>query len=128
MSERRSQLVAFAPALGYMLIIWAASSIPTQIDFARIPFRDKGVHFVEYGMLGALVAHAVRGAWPAVRTLAVFALAAIAATLWGAIDEIHQAFVPGRVSDVGDLTADAIGAASGALIYLVFRRRRRPHP
>ena len=33
---------------GFLLVtLPEASSIPVQFDFARVPFRDKGVHFME---------------------------------------------------------------------------------
>jgi VanZ family protein len=124
MTARRRWFSAFGPALGYMLVIWAASSIPMQLDFARVPFRDKGVHFLEYGMLGALLAHGLRATLTQARLTTMFVLAALATTFWGAIDEIHQAYVPGRVSDVHDLMADALGAAAGAAVYLFVRQRR----
>jgi VanZ family protein len=114
---------AWAPALSYMLLIWALSSIPTQFDFSRIPFRDKGVHFVEYGTLSVLLSHAARGTWRGLRPLSVFLLAVTFTTLWGIIDEIHQAFVPGRVSDVNDVLADALGALIGGSVYWLFRRQ-----
>ena len=36
--------------------------------------------------------------------------------LYGITDELHQYFVPGRDCSIFDLTADAIGGFSGALI------------
>jgi VanZ family protein len=116
--------VSFGPAIGYMVLIWAVSSIPVQVDFSRIPFRDKGVHFTEYAMLGALLAHALRTSLPTRHALFAFVLAAFATILWGTIDEIHQAFVPGRNSDVRDLIADGLGAMFGAALYLIVRRQR----
>jgi len=117
-------LTAFGPALAYMLLIWVLSSFPIQLPLERIPFRDKSVHFVEYGTLGALLGHAMRATYPRWHAVSVWLLAALATTLWGAIDEIHQAYVPGRNSDVGDLIADAAGAVVGAAIYLLVHRRR----
>jgi VanZ family protein len=38
----------------------------------------------------------------------------IIAVLYGASDEIHQYFVPGRVCDIFDLVADSIGGFIGA--------------
>jgi len=117
-------LVAFGPALAYMLLIFVLSSFPIQLDLERVPFRDKGVHLVEYGTLGALMAHALRATYPRARSTWMWSLAAIATVLWGALDEIHQAYVPGRNSDVGDLIADAVGAVVGAAVYLVVHKRR----
>lgn len=117
-------LVAFGPALAYMLLIFVLSSFPIQLDLERVPFRDKGVHFVEYGTLGALLAHALRATYPRSHSLWIWLLAAVATVLWGALDEIHQAFVPGRNSDVADLVADTIGAVVGAAVFLAVHKRR----
>lgn len=121
-------LRAFAPALLYMLLIWALSSFPIQVDFTRVPLRDKGVHFVEYGTLSVLLTHALRTTAPGRHVVLTWAWAALITVVWGAIDEIHQAYVPGRFSDVGDVIADACGAATGALIYLLVRQRRAVTP
>jgi len=120
-SDSKQWLSAFGPALGYMALIWALSSIPMQLDLSRIPFRDKGVHFVEYGTLGALFAHALVLTWRERSVRLVWLVATLATVLWGAIDEIHQAFVPGRNSDAIDLVADTLGAATFAALYLVRR-------
>ncbi|HKP57203.1 MAG TPA: VanZ family protein [Polyangiales bacterium] len=119
------RLLAWLPALAYMLLIWVLSSMPTQFKFEFVPFRDKGIHFVEYGTLAALLAHAMRGTWPEWRWTGVFLASWAVTTLWGLLDEIHQAFVPGRVADVRDLIADAIGGLLGAAIYLAVRSSQR---
>jgi len=36
------------------------------------------------------------------------------------LDEIHQAYVPGRVADALDLLADSLGGLAGTLAYLAF--------
>jgi len=106
-----------------MLLIWVLSSMPQPFPLGEVPFKDKGIHFVEYGVLAALLAHAVRGSFREWRGHSVFLVASAASTFWGLLDEIHQAYVPGRVSDTGDLIADALGSVLGALIYLAFRMR-----
>ena len=56
---------AWAPALFYMGLIWVLSSMElTALPIEDFPLRDKGVHMLEYGVLGFLVAHAARRTWP----------------------------------------------------------------
>jgi VanZ family protein len=52
------------------------------------------------------------GRWAGVRAASVIAAWAIAAA-YGATDEWHQSFVPGRAAELRDLVMDAIGAALG---------------
>ena len=107
-----------------MALIFALSSIAVRVPVVRhFPMRDKGVHFIEYAVLGWLCAVAAARTWPtrAWWRTALFAL--FVAVLWGLSDEIHQAFVPGRSAERADLVADAIGAAFGvALARLVSNR------
>lgn len=107
-----------------MLLIWVLSSIPHAFVFDRIPFQDKGAHFVEYGILAALMTKAVHGTWPSLRARPLFALAWAATVFWGLLDEIHQAYVPGRVADALDLLADSLGGLAGTLAYLAYRAKR----
>ena len=105
--------LAWAPAVLYMSVIWVMSSFAVELPIERFPLRDKGVHLVEYGVLGFLLAHATFRTWPRHHHARTGALALLTAVLWGLLDEIHQAFVPGRSSDVLDLLADTLGAVAG---------------
>ncbi len=108
-------LAAWSPAAVYMAAIWALSSFTLAgLPIERFPLGDKGVHFVEYGVLGLLLAHACFRTWPRHHVLRTASLAVLVTLLWGFVDEIHQAFVPGRSSDVLDLVADGLGAMVGA--------------
>ena len=104
----------------YLALIWWLSSRQIDASFALIPFRDKGVHFVEFGALGLCLAEAVRGTWPGtgLRGMAAAWLFTAGA---GLLDELHQAFVPGRSADVRDLFADAAGALFGVLCLFGLR-------
>ena len=119
-------MLAWLPAALYMALIWALSSIALpELPIDSVPLRDKGVHFLEYGALGLLVAHATLRTWPhrsAARTLPLAVLICVA---WGVLDEIHQAFVPGRSADVLDLVADTLGTVSGAGLRFALRVARR---
>ena len=76
----------------------------------------------------ALSAYAMHAAAPEAQArllqAAVFAFAhGVALTaLWGAADELHQKFVPGRSSDVADFAADLLGALVAAAAVLLLSR------
>ena len=98
-----------------MLLIFVISSFEVQVPGVQyIPLRDKGIHFVEYAVLGWLCAAASSRSWPSASALRTVAFAVFISVLWGVSDEIHQAFVPGRFSDVGDVIADLVGSIAGA--------------
>jgi VanZ family protein len=117
--------LSWVPAILYMAMIWVFSSIETPLSVADIPFEDKGAHALEYAGLSALLLHAFLGTFTSTRALWLVPSAMFSATLWGLLDEIHQAYVPGRNADVKDLAADAIGAVIGALVYYAATKVRR---
>jgi VanZ family protein len=102
----------------YTGLIWwlSAQNIAFKV-IERVPLKDKGVHFLEYSLLGALMAHAVRVSWPA-RRLGYLAAFWLSCGL-GLVDELHQVYVPGRMGDGRDLLADAMGAAAATLVYVL---------
>src|SRR5438094_6997194 len=76
-------------------------SVVAAPDFSG---SDKVAHFFVYGLLGTLVCRLGRG-WRA----ALWSLLAV--STFGATDEWHQYFVPGRSCDFFDWLADTSGAA-----------------
>ncbi len=79
---------------------------------------DKLEHAIAYGVLAALVVWAQGAATS--RTLVI----GVALTsLYGASDEVHQMFVPGRSPDVVDWIADTAGAC-GAVVLAAWWRKR----
>ena len=112
---------AWLPAAVYMLLIWVASSIETPLSLEDVPFQDKGVHFIEYGILGLLISHALVGTYPRVSAPRRAVLAFLGTILWGMLDEIHQAYVPGRNADIVDVWADGLGAIMGTLVFFAYR-------
>lgn len=97
-------------------LIFAASSRST-VAGPRIPHFDKVVHFSVYGLLGTLVCRQGRG-WRGA------AVAIVAVSVYGATDEWHQSFVPGRSTELADWIADTAGAAVAAVLYTRWRRYR----
>ena len=69
------------------------------------------MHLLVYAGLALVLVRALSGGrWSGV-TVATALQAAAIAIAYAVSDEWHQAFVPGRHSDVADLVADAAGAA-----------------
>lgn len=109
--------LAWLPALLYMALIWTISSLSLpDVSVSRFPLGDKGVHFVEYGVLAFLLTHAVFRTWPRHHPWRTASLAVLITVMWGFVDEIHQGFVPGRSSEGLDLVADSVGAIAGASV------------
>ena len=107
-----------------MALIFVVSSIEVRVPGLRhFPFRDKGVHFIEYGVLGWLCASASWRTWPSAAAWRTASFAVFVAALWGLSDEIHQALVPGRSSELSDLFADALGAFAGTVGWHRFSNR-----
>lgn len=111
-------------ALLYMATIFVISSFEVSVPgLERFPLRDKGIHFVEYAVLGWLCASASFRTWPSVPWWRTVLFAIFVSALWGVSDEIHQAFVPGRFAELNDVTADFFGSTAGALGCYFFSRR-----
>ena len=71
---------------------------------------DKVAHFSVYGLLATLLVRLGRGSRAVV-------LALLATSLYGASDEWHQSFVPGRACEWADWMADTTGAALAIALY-----------
>ena len=111
-------------ALLYMGLIFVISSFEVDVPGLRhFPMRDKGVHFVEYAVLGWLCAAASSRTWPSASAWRTTAFAVFISVLWGLSDEIHQALVPGRSPELGDVVADLFGSAVGAASRYIFSSR-----
>ena len=114
------RLIQVGPAVAYAGLIFFLSSqssfpVPPGIwDF------DKVLHCIEYAGLAFLIARAL----VSLDVTAAAAVSAILATVYGATDELHQYFVPGRSCDVRDWIADAAGAAVGAFAFHSLRQWR----
>ncbi len=81
---------------------------------------DKGLHFLEYALLGSLLFSAIRHETTLKRAFfASFTLA----SFYGMTDEYHQHFVAMRESDIADVAADLFGALTGASAGYFYCRR-----
>lgn len=104
------------PAVAYVGLIFALSSIRGPDLPGGFPNLDKIAHLLEYSLLGLLLGRAIRF------TLAGRGqtLAAVSTVLLGAVvgvaDELYQRQVPGRSSDVRDWVVD-VAAVAAAVVF-----------
>jgi VanZ family protein len=103
----------WGPVLAYMALIFYISSLHQ----APLPpgVSDKGGHSFGYFGLGLLAVRALADGLPARVSLRTAGLALVIAIGYGATDELHQLFVPGRSADMYDLCADAAGSSLGVV-------------
>ncbi len=118
----------WVPSLLYMALIFGVSSMeqpPLPMPKFEWLTIDKLYHFIEYAILGGLLAWAfVKARPPFVPSQTIWVLAAVISILYGASDEWHQTFVPGRFATLADWVADALGSIAGVLgVYLYYRKK-----
>ena len=107
--------------VAYCGLLWVLSSDPTPPQF-ELPFEilglDKVIHAVLYAVLGGIVSVGIRtsGRNPSAWTQCFAPI--LFAAVYGAVDEIHQSFVPNRDFDLGDILADLAGAAIIQMVLL----------
>lgn len=104
------RLWLWGPVVLYMAVIFYESSMTS----APLPggMSDKVAHAGGYAVLGGLLARATAGGFPRPMHWRSMWISLAIAVSYAASDELHQRFVPGRTADLGDLAADAAGAAA----------------
>lgn len=99
-----------------VLLAGMAMPVPGQIRRV-VTGRDKMAHALAFGVLSLVMAWAI-ASWPRFR-LALCALAAVLlSSLYGALTELVQYFVPGRWADVADFRSDVLGALVGSALFV----------
>jgi VanZ family protein len=121
-SSRGVRLAAWAAVGAYLALIFYLSSQSDPLPDLTIRLWDKAMHATEYAALGVLLALALLASGVAPRS--AFLIAAAFASVYGATDEVHQAFVPNRSSDVRDWVADTVGGALGVAAVAISLRVR----
>lgn len=116
---------AWGPVAVLALLIVVMSSIPAdELAAPAIWHYDKLVHAAVYAALAALLCRALLLGSARGSPVLLAAVAVVLTTAFGATDEWHQSFTPGRDASAGDLLADALGAVLGAALTAVLYRRR----
>ena len=107
-----------------MIAIFVASSIPSEkiqqsevagtlAISAPLLANQFTIHLTEYGVLSLLLYRLIFHA-RIMHPAKIWIFAVVSSVLYGISDELHQSFVPGRYSELMDLSYDAMGAILGA--------------
>ena len=117
MSRRR-----WLPPLLWAGVILSGTSLPQGAVPIQTSGVDKYLHFSIYTVLGFLLTWQLlekNKAWVAVLVAVVVSIA------FGAADEWHQQFIPGRYPELADWQADSLGALTGAVAAALTLGRKR---
>lgn len=106
----------WVPALLLMGAVWWLSASPDTPGPPLVHPLDWAAHFVTYLTLGFCLGRATGRPH----------LALVIAVWYGALDEVHQAFVPGREAGLPDWLCDLAGAWLGS--WLAGRQTPRTKP
>ena len=109
---------------GYCSLIYWLSDQPSFLPILPFKAQDKIIHTAAYFMMGIL-------AWRCFifwvkAPLKTALLSFFFTIIFGLSDELHQSFIQGRVADLFDWYADALGAFLAA--FMLYVRKRRHHP
>ena len=128
----------WGPVLLWMALIFAASSLSSDAiestgagrasRSAPAVVNQFAAHLIEFGVLAFLFFRAL-ALQSTLAVLRLWLVVVAATTAYGATDEFHQAFVPGRYPSWLDVAYDAAGAITGSSVALAWAwLRRRPGP
>jgi len=107
-----------------LLIYLATNSAAYTADSTRALFGPlnvvirKATHLTVFGLLAGLARWALIGwRWEWIGAWSF-------ATLWGAVDEWHQLYVPNRGASISDVVLNSVGAFFALLILYVWVHRK----
>ncbi|NTU65159.1 MAG: VanZ family protein [Chloroflexi bacterium] len=117
------------PVIVWMGVIFIGSSIG---DVPRVGGKTtdslvhRAAHVLEFAVLGVLLLRAQSKDGPITKRATINTLIVVA--VYGASDEFHQRFTPGRSSEGVSVMLDVVGGAIGAGVWRWWRSSRKPRP
>jgi VanZ family protein len=107
-----------------MLAIFIQSSTgKINIPDFGIDWFDKVLHFIAFGLLGLLTAHGLKHAGNRFLQKNYLWSSLLICIIFGATDEIHQLYIPGRYASIYDWIADILGILLFVSIYRLWQRK-----
>ena len=114
-------LKAWGPAAFWAAVLFLLSEAQPGTGSLWLPVNDKVAHLGMYLVLGGTLAWGER---TVSRKLPLLLLTL--GTAYGALDEWHQSFVPGRDPSGWDFLADAIGVILGFFLLRLYFQAHSP--
>jgi len=118
----KKRFVVWGKVIFYCGVIFLLSHQSNLTIPSVVPNIDKLAHLSEYAFLGWLCAQAWRFERPYWLARAVICFSLVFASIYGATDEWHQSYIPGRYSDGWDWLADMCGGAVGGATFAIWER------
>jgi len=118
----------YVPAPLLALAIWILSSLSTlPLPDTGLSFQDKLLHAGAYGILALVVSLWVSPGYIRRCQWHAWMIIVLISAAYGALDEVHQSFIPGRDTSFYDWLADLAGALIGAsfAIFILNRHAKR---
>lgn len=110
-----TKLAYILPILAALAIFIASSFPGYEVPNMPIMLGDKIVHFAVYFVLGLSILISLvvdKNHWTNAK---IIMMSIILGAIYGASDEFHQSFVPGRSVELLDWLADCLGVAFSSL-------------
>lgn len=110
---------------GLVIFSLSARSVPRAgADYWQDFVVKKIAHVIEFGILAILSYRALKGSRLTQKNAAISAI--LICFLFGASDELHQFFTPGRQARIRDVVIDTLGATAVLAIWERYLSQRLP--
>ncbi|MCK9425558.1 MAG: VanZ family protein [Ignavibacteriaceae bacterium] len=120
--EKNKNIAVYAPLIAYWIVLFLATTLPTT----KIPhtgINDKIEHLLGYFLLAFLLSNTLyfQNKNKIFKKFPI-SIALLIVALYGIVDEVHQYFIPGRLCDFYDWTADVTGALAAGVMYFMVKK------
>jgi len=118
--EKYKIYVVYFPLFLYWLLIFTLTTLPSS-KLPEVKINDKIEHFLAYFGLSVLLGLTLFTQNKSkLLKKAYYIISVFIVAFYGAVDEIHQLYVPGRFCDINDWLADFVGAIIGSIVVYLF--------
>lgn len=120
--EKNKNITVYVPLIVYWIVLFLATTLPTT-KMPKTGINDKIEHLLGYFLLTFLLSNALyfQNKNKMFKRFPI-STALLIAAFYGMVDELHQLFIPGRLCDFYDWTADVTGALAAGVLYFLIKK------